>query len=122
MPFQRHYVPTEKARVTRPIQLALERRNETHTHKAWCEKLAGGPFQSRGLPDLLVIYRGWPIFFETKRLPGMKGTALQEWTMRRLRKAGAVAFVPPTADDALKVLDQIDAFEDGTGPYPTFPH
>lgn len=98
---------TEKQRIVRPLTQALERRG------AWVEKISGSPYQARGLPDLLICYRGRFIMFECKRYIGDKGRPLQRYTMRQIRAAGGVAIVPDTVEDGLAILDEIDEELDG---------
>ena len=58
----------------------------------WAMKLHGSAYQTAGVPDILVIYRGEPWFFEVKQ-PGEKPSPIQEHIMRKLREAGARARV-----------------------------
>ncbi len=55
-------------------------------------KIHGSPYQRRGLPDLLVIHKGKPYFFEIKP-PGSLASEMQLHQLDRIRKAGAIAEV-----------------------------
>ena len=60
--------------------------------RIWWAKLAGGPMQQRGLPDLLIVYNGRAVFAELKA--GRNGpTRLQSIRIDDLRAAGAAAAV-----------------------------
>lgn len=50
-------------------------------------KIHGGPFQNKGIPDLLCLRGGRAVWLEVKQ-PGKKATAIQEAMMRRLRSDG----------------------------------
>lgn len=66
-------------------------------------KTHGGPMQMAGLPDLLVIKEGRAIWLEVKTDDGAV-TKLQEIMLSRLRKAGCVAEVVRTVEDARCVV------------------
>lgn len=54
-------------------------------------KIAGGPRQRRGLPDLHLIYRGFAIWVEIKR-PGKEPTELQASVIKKINGVGGRAF------------------------------
>jgi hypothetical protein len=65
-----------------------------------------------GVSDLLCVYKGRPIAAEVKK-PGKQATDLQSDSRRRWRKAGGIAVVMTSADDANRLMELIDrnAFE-----------
>lgn len=77
---------------------------------AWAVKTHGDPRQRRGLPDLMGCYRGVMFGLEVK-LPGKERTLteIQKQTLMEIKRAGGLAFMITTVDQALKVLRHIDA-------------
>lgn len=70
----------------------------------WTFKIAGGPMQMAGVPDLLCVKRGLAVFLEVKR-PGEKPRPLQVQRIREIREiGGAVAEVVTSRDEALAIL------------------
>lgn len=70
----------------------------------WTFKIAGGPMQTSGIPDLLCLKNGRAVFLEVKQ-PGKKPTRLQEHRMLEIRKVGgAVAEVVTSKEEAKEVL------------------
>jgi len=69
----------------------------------WWIKTHGGLFQSSGLPDLLGCYRGRFIGIEIKVL-GKKPTKIQENIIQKIIKAGGIAGVATSVDEALDVV------------------
>lgn len=65
--------------------------------------------QSRGLPDIVGVYRGRGFGLEVKR-PGKRNTLtpLQAKTLRDIRDAGGIGFLVTSVDEALAALG-IDA-------------
>lgn len=70
-------------------------------------KIHGSETMMAGLPDLAIIYRGVPIYFEVKTSTG-KLSNRQRYVMHRLIKAGAVVGVPRSVADASAILDRVD--------------
>ena len=70
-------------------------------------KYHGGPYSEAGIPDLLVCYRGFFVYIETKG-PGEKPTPIQEARMHDLRQACAIGGVAYNVDDAIGFLAEID--------------
>lgn len=66
-------------------------------------KFHGSPFQRRGTPDLLVVKEGQAYFFEVKKL-GQEASKLQEYRIRQIRTAGAVAVVAYGWSDVQRIL------------------
>lgn len=70
----------------------------------WTFKIAGGPMQTAGIPDLLCVKHGSAVFFEVKQ-PGKKPTPLQEQRMHEIRTVGgAVAEVVTSKAEAERIL------------------
>lgn len=72
-------------------------------------KIHGSPFQIAGIPDILGCYRGRFIAFEVKRDASGRPTPLQQHMMEKIRAAGGFATLIFTAEQALDLLDRIDA-------------
>src|SRR5262245_56557210 len=72
--------------------------------KIWWVKIAGGPRQRRGLPDLAIVLDGHSIWFELKA-PGQEATPLQESMLRRIADAGATTAVVTSGEQARKILE-----------------
>jgi hypothetical protein len=79
---------------------------------AWTLKVAGGRYQTGGIPDLIVVVKGRMIGLEVKKKgvseseqhARARATEIQLATIDKLRKAGAVAGVVLTIAEA---LDQV---------------
>lgn len=79
---------------------------------AWVFKVHGSPYQQAGVPDLLVVVVGRLVGLEVKcPRPGEsddhargRATPLQLEQLDRLRRAGAVADVILTPQEALDVI------------------
>lgn len=70
-------------------------------------KIHGSETMMAGLPDLAIIYRGVPVYFEVKTATGQLSNR-QRYVMRRLIVAGAVVGVPRSVADASAMLDDVD--------------
>lgn len=75
---------------------------------AWVLKTHGGPFQRKGIPDLLVCYNGVFIGMEVK-LPNKLNTLteLQRNQLRSIKESGGIACVVTSVNGAEKILDKI---------------
>ncbi len=93
-------MPLESASVTK-ILTYLRRRG------AFVEKVHGSGYQRRGLPDLIVCYRGRYIAFEVKAGAG-KTTPLQDLALGEIMAAGGQAHVVRSVDEVARVIDLID--------------
>lgn len=68
-------------------------------------KIHGGPYQTPGIPDLLIIKEGRAYFLEVKQ-PGKRPTKLQEQRMHEIRTKGkAVAEWVTSREQAEEVLN-----------------
>jgi hypothetical protein len=77
----------------------------------WTFKIAGGPMQTAGIPDLLAVKSGRAVFLEVKQ-PGKKPSPLQEQRIHEIRTiGGARAEVVTSRAEAERILDD----EDHTG-------
>jgi hypothetical protein len=99
---------TPEGRLSKRIRVAISREYPG----AFVEKIAGGPYQSVGLPDLLVVIEGRAFGLEVKRQrPGEteqhargRATPTQQVRIVKLRAAGAVADVVLTPQEALQAI------------------
>lgn len=74
----------------------------------WTFKIAGGPMQTAGVPDLLCVKGGDAVFLEVKQ-PGKHPTELQKQRMHEIRTiGGAVAEVVTSRDEAERILRRWD--------------
>jgi Holliday junction resolvase len=70
----------------------------------WVLKVAGGPYQTAGIPDLLCVKDGRAAFVEVKQ-PGKAPTAIQLHRMNEIKKTGgAVAAVATSVAEAMEIL------------------
>ena len=77
-------------------------------------KVHGGRYQSTGFPDILFWRNGVAYAFEVKRPGGTYGvTPLQAETLARLREQGVVACVVTSAEKALNMIADVDAYTEG---------
>jgi Holliday junction resolvase len=72
-------------------------------------KIHGSPMQLAGIPDIIGVYHGRFVAFEVKRDATKKPTALQAYTIHKIRDAGGIALVIYTAEQAMQVLQRIEA-------------
>lgn len=56
-----------------------------------------------GIPDIVCVYRGLPLFLEVKQPKG-KTTPLQEYQMDRIRQAGGYASIVTSVTDVRELL------------------
>ena len=70
---------------------------------AFAEKMHGGVYQRRGLPDIFGCLRGKAFGIEVKR-PGQKTTPLQIEVLRGMGEAGAIVGIAYSVKDALDIL------------------
>lgn len=72
---------------------------------ASCDKIAAGPHQPIGLPDLVGCYEGLYFGFEVK-MPGKEKnlTKRQEKALKKIRAAGGLSAVVTSPRDAARLL------------------
>jgi hypothetical protein len=101
-------VPPLESKITKSIMAYLKKRG------VWFFKVAGGPMQQRGVPDIICCVTGSFVALEVKR-PGVgRLTDLQALTIERIRDAGGVAEVVTSVEEAAAVLDAlVEKTEDG---------
>lgn len=69
----------------------------------WCFKVHGGPYQRKGIPDILGVHNGRLFAFEVKR-PGKKATEIQAWCISQIRNAGGLAGVVTSVEEVQELL------------------
>lgn len=87
--------------IVRRIKSVAEKRG------AFVFKTHGSPQQVKGLPDLVLCYRGRFIGMEVK-VPGNKPTNLQIHRMEQIRDADGMAEAVYSVVQAIALLDEID--------------
>jgi hypothetical protein len=93
-----------------PLETSITKSIQTFAKSRgwWVMKIAGGPFQRAGVPDLLLIKRGFAVFLEVK-VPGKKPTPLQVRVMGEIKEVGgAVTAVVTSRSEAERVLEQVE--------------
>lgn len=90
-----------EARLTNKIKAAIQ----AEYPGSWAVKVHGGPYQTAGIPDLLVCIEGRLVGFEVK-VPGREKTLTprQDATLKALRRAGALASMITSVEQALTLL------------------
>lgn len=63
----------------------------------------GGLYGTAGVPDIICCYKGRFIAIEVKA-PDGKATALQDATIKRIRKAGGVAEIVRSVEEAKEII------------------
>ena len=64
----------------------------------------GGLYGTAGVPDIICCYKGLFIAFEVKTNDG-KTTALQDATIKRIRKAGGIAEIVRSVDEVKRIIE-----------------
>jgi len=96
--------PPLESKVTKAIMTHLKKRG------VWCFKVAGGPMQQRGVPDIICCANGAFVALEVKR-PGLgRLTDLQALTIEHIRDAGGVAEVVTSVEEAAAVIEEVEGF------------
>lgn len=91
-----------ESRISRNIMKAVRERG------GFCFKVHGNELMTAGLPDIVCCYRGLFIGFETKTPTGVVSQR-QRYVMTNIMEAEGVVTVPRSVQDAIAVLDAIDA-------------
>lgn len=76
------------------------------TTPLWYFKIHGGPMQKAGVPDLLVIVCGFPLFVELKA-EGEEPEPLQVHVMKKISEAGGRCIVAYSVEDVAAEIDRI---------------
>lgn len=92
-----------EAEITRGIRRMLDALG-AFNFKHW-----SGPMSMRGISDILGCYKGRFVAIEVKTRTG-KASPAQEQFLERVRKAGGIAFVARSVDDAIDALGARDRF------------
>lgn len=79
---------------------------------AFATKTYGNPLVTRGLPDITGCYRGRYIAFEVKRDSSGKPTEIQAFRLAEITRAGGIARVISSVDEAKAILDRIDEVQE----------
>ena len=95
----------EDADAVTETQLANKVTKAIRDRGHWCMKVAGGPHQQPGIPDILACVRGALVAIELK-VGRNKPTPLQIATLGDMSEAGAVAGVAYTLDEAMDLIDR----------------
>jgi len=75
------------------------------SQKVWHMKVHGSQYQKAGVPDLLIVYKGFAIFLEVKA-KGKKPAVIQNVVMDELKKQGeAMVNWFDNAPDAIRWLE-----------------
>lgn len=72
-------------------------------YPGWWEKIHGGPFQSRGVPDVIGCYRGRFVSIELKQ-PGENPTKIQLKNGSLIRKSGGIWTVAYSVEDVKELM------------------
>lgn len=74
----------------------------------WVVKTHGEAMQQRGIPDLIACVRGRFVAFEVKDPESGEPSPLQTYELAAIIRAGGVAWVVQTLDDAKIVAECIE--------------
>lgn len=78
-------------------------------------KFHGNPLSRRGHPDITGCYKGRYVAMEVKR-PGGLLTTLQAATLREIQRAGGIAGVVTSVEEALDLLARATPSKTGDSP------
>lgn len=70
-------------------------------------KYHGSCYSEAGVPDLLVCYKGFFVFIETKK-PGEQPTPKQVAVIQELERSRGTGGIAESVEDAMSILDRID--------------
>jgi len=70
-------------------------------------KTHGGLYGTAGMPDLIICYKGKFIALECKA-PGRKPTLVQKLTINKINRAGGLAVVVHSLEEAKEILRRFD--------------
>lgn len=74
--------------------------------RGWFFKVHGGLLQKAGIPDIIGCLDGLFLAIEVKR-PGLDATLLQRWVLEHIQKAGGLATVAHSEDEAMAFIQKI---------------
>ena len=94
---------TPEAKVKKQIRAILD------GYGAYYAMPIGSGYGNSGVPDFLVCYKGWFIGIEAKAGQG-KVTALQEFNLNKIAKAGGVTLVINEVN-MMRITDLLDTLQ-----------
>ena len=94
---------TPEAKVKKQIRAILDE------YGAYYAMPIGSGYGNSGVPDFLVCYKGWFIGIEAKAGQG-KVTALQEFNLNKITKAGGVTLVINEVN-MMRITDLLDTLQ-----------
>lgn len=94
---------TPEAKVKKQIRAILD------GYGAYYAMPIGSGYGNSGVPDFLVCYKGWFIGIEAKAGQG-KVTALQEFNLNKITKAGGVTLVINEVN-MMRITDLLDTLQ-----------
>lgn len=92
-----------ESRLQRKIQDEIRKRG------GFVFKFHGSALTMRGVPDLIVCWRGLYVGLEVK-MPGEKPSPIQRHRGRQIRAAGGCAYVVRSVDEALAALERAERY------------
>lgn len=96
--------PPLETKITREILKYLRGRG------IWCFKVAGGPMQQRGVPDIICCVGGVFVALEVKRPKLGRLTDLQALTIEDIRQNNGFAEVVTSVEEAAAVIEEVDGY------------
>ena len=95
------------------VRRILKALREKYPNNVWY-KIHTGPYQERGVPDILGSHGGYFIALEVK-LPGKENTVTkyQKYQIKRIRNSGGYACVVTTVKEARESVDIFDKLTRG---------
>jgi penicillin-binding protein-related factor A (putative recombinase) len=79
----------------------------------YVEKIHVTSYQSQGVPDIRCCYKGLFVAFELKKSQQDKPSQLQLYRIEQIRKAGGIAEIIWSLDQAKEVLNEISRVQPG---------
>ena len=74
---------------------------------SWWRKIHGGPYQKKGIPDLLGCVEGNFFGIEVKCPKGSPATDLQQAVLKQIDKAGGCSCIVTSSKEAIDVVRRI---------------
>lgn len=88
------------------VRKIIKKLKERYPQGVWY-KIHTGPFQERGIPDIIGCLNGLFIALEVKRPDNQKGaTEIQKFQLKRISRAKGLSAVVQSVDEALKVISE----------------
>lgn len=94
-----------KKRETRRQQKIRRALKAKYGHDQWNFKVHGGPFQQDGIGDIMGVVHGFGFMFEVKE-PDGEASEIQIETVADYKRAGGIAAIIETADEAIRLIDR----------------